>query len=75
MEYSFEYINKNLQESCIDYTLVIFGKIDDEVIEHYRIEKSFNLKEYVVDKQFLKSEADIEIERIVLEKLNPEEVA
>jgi hypothetical protein len=67
MDYFFEYINKNMQESSVDYTLIIMGKIDDNVVQSYRIEKSFNLSEYVVNKEFLEKEAQTEIERIVFE--------
>jgi hypothetical protein len=75
MDYFFDYINKNMQEMYVDYALIIVGKIDDNVVESYRIEKSFNLNEYVVNKEFLDKEAQVEIERIVSEKSNLEGVA
>ena len=74
MDYFFEYINKNMQESSVDYTLIILGKMEDSVVESYRIEKSFNLSEYVVNKEFLEKEAQTEIERIVFENSNIEGV-
>lgn len=67
MVHSYRYINKHKQYNNINYTLIIEARQDDVLINEYRIEKCFKIDEKLLDEEFLRRYAYIEIDRIVAE--------
>lgn len=71
---TFRYINKNEQPHSISFTLLIEDEDGDEFSETIRIEKTFKVDSRVIDKEFLRTEAYKEINRILHELENPIEI-
>ena len=67
MIHSYRYINKHRQFDTTNYTLIIEAREDDLLINTYRIEKCFKVNENLIDDEFLRSCAYIEIHRIISE--------
>ena len=67
MVHSYRYINKHKQYDAINYTLIIEARQDDVLINECRIEKCFRIDEKLLDEEFLRRYAYIEIDRIILE--------
>jgi len=67
MVHSYRYINKHKQYDSINYTLIIEAREDDILFNEYRIEKCFRIDEKLLDEEFLRRYAYIEIDRIVAE--------
>ena len=64
MEYRFKYINKNVQNGCVDYALIVEEIDNDALLAWYRFEKSFGMAETDVTQTFLNKLANVEIEKL-----------
>lgn len=65
MEYVHHYINKHIEKTYASFTLMIYGIVDEEIVEQHRIEKTFT-KTYT--DETLRLSAEKEIDLIILEK-------
>ena len=65
--YDFRYINKNEQPGSTSYTLLIEDTDHDEDVQLYRIEKVFKCNPNLIDEEFLRAAARLEIDRILKE--------
>lgn len=72
--FTFRYINKNKQPHFISYTLLIENEDKSVFSEVIRIEKCFKLDERFIDEEFLRMEANKEIERILFELKTPVQI-
>lgn len=71
---TFRYINKNEQPTFVSYTLLIEDEDKDEFIETIRIEKVFKCDTRVIDEEFLRIEARLEIDKVLNQLENPVEI-
>lgn len=62
MTYEYRYINKQVFESSVCFTLLIE---DVDTKETYRVEQSFKVEDAVIDDEFLRKVAKIEIQKII----------
>ena len=65
MEYTYHYMNKHIERTYASFTLMIYGIVDEEIVEQYRIEKTFT-KNFT--DETLRLSAEKEIEMIIIEK-------
>jgi hypothetical protein len=63
MAYEYRYINKQVFENSVAYTLLLDDPDGDK--EPVRIEKSFKADDQTIDEEFLRIEAKKEIKRIL----------
>jgi hypothetical protein len=61
MAFDYRYINRHDEEGKVWFTLLIENS---ETKLEYRIEKSFKIDSKLIDKEFLRTEAKKEIDRI-----------
>jgi len=71
MSYAYRYINKQVFQNSVTYTLLIEDTDGDEEIASYRVEKSFKVDSNQIDEEFLRKEAKLEISRIMEDAANP----
>lgn len=75
MVHSYRYINKHRQFDSTTYTLIIEARENDLLINTYRIEKCFKVNENLIDDEFLRAYAYIEIDRIISENQQIEQLS
>jgi hypothetical protein len=68
---TYRYINKNKQPSYVTYTLLIDDEDKLKIQDIIRIEKTFKIDYNLIDEEFLRAEAKVEIDRIMYELENP----
>jgi hypothetical protein len=71
---NYRYINKNIQSTYISYTLLIEDEDKDEFQDTIRIDKTFKVDSRIIDEEFLREQARLEIDRIIYELENPVEI-
>lgn len=65
MAYDWRFINRQVFNNSVSYTLLIEDNDNDEEIASFRIEKSFKINSSLIDEEFLRNEAKSEIKKIL----------